>query len=276
MAESWILPIPPPPKHSAGTNLPTKPKIMRRLKNWIIEFTCFFGECIHWALFNNKWISVVSTVSLPAGMLAVLLIYIHPEWSNANQALANAIFILMIPISAALLFGFVRLIFSPFCVYKNLSTRHAREVDAITRDRDRLKGQLEFYTNNAAQKKQSQLDGMLNHISQKLKDRGINKLTPFHAIFLECAGHNMTNEDIIWLSDQTEKIGYRHPFRGLEELVRQDEWQEFLLWGHRHHTLKFDRGIDYLDGALEFGAQHGRAKPAKDSDFDMMRPIIEA
>jgi len=46
---------------------------------------------------------------------------------------------------------------------------------------------------------------------------------------------------------------------GLEKCVLRDEWLAFLQWGKYHGSLRFDRGGDYLQGAMQWAVDHGRA-----------------
>jgi hypothetical protein len=145
----------------------------------------------------------------------------------------------------------------------------------LKQERDGLRSAWERVSDVQAKRREEVRISMLNQASQMLKEAP-SIVRSFHAVFKVSAGRQLDNDDIDWLSTEITKLGHVHPFYGIEQLVFQSEWWEFLEWGYRHPTLKFDTKDKYLIGALEFGKKRGRPEPSADSNYVIVKAAFRS
>src|SRR5437016_6315391 len=80
--------------------------------------------------------------TLVCGWILVSLIFRHQDWSSKNQALAGVLFVFLIPVTLAVIFGFLRLLISPFLVYQDMRTTGAALLHSVVVERDQARDEL--------------------------------------------------------------------------------------------------------------------------------------
>lgn len=132
---------------------------------WIefLGFVEFFGLCAIRALFPSRWLGVMSGVVLLAGLMVPLAIYTHQDWPLAYQAWFSVLWLCYIPIGVAAMFIALRLLISPFLIYRESKLRHAQAVSDLN-----AKCQADLAAvaeaRDTALKKLSDLSGLHGHI----------------------------------------------------------------------------------------------------------------
>ena len=100
-----------------------------------------------------------------------------------------------------------------------------------------------------------------------LKQQKIGMLL-FHAI-ARVEAHRLEPEDLNWLCDELEKIGYGNPFfREMEAYVPVDDRREFLRWvclSPNYNAIT--NPTDYLEAAEEWRHKHDYPLPATSGPY---------
>jgi hypothetical protein len=228
---------------------------------WAMEMTDFVWRCIRRALFSKTWLAVMSALTIPASVIVPWLIYTHPDWSTAYQIWFNVICFSLIPIGAAVVIIAIRLVVSPFLIYRDLKKSHETAISLL-----RTKHATELASVNSVLQKQLEKE----HARETERGKAVRECferaaallkkpteyqygREFQGFFKAEPYKLESNKEIVQLCDLLVKAGHKHPFKKIKSHVLESEWLEFLYWGHVHHRLRFAMNpFDYLKGAYEW------------------------
>jgi hypothetical protein len=120
---------------------------------------------------------------------------------------------------------------------------------------------IDAYDDTARIRREEQASRVLDKACELLKTSEIpgQFVMPFQGMYAAGAADLETNDQVQWVSDEIAEH-HDHPMLGLEKCVLNEEWLDFLRWGKHHGSLRFDRGDDYLQGAMQWAVNHGRAE----------------
>jgi hypothetical protein len=98
----------------------------------------------------------------------------------------------------------------------------------------------------------------LSRAAELLKNKKDGIIMNFHGLYRAKAYDLESNDDLIWVCNRLVAHGYSHPFEGLDECMPQNEWLDFMKWGHLHARWNFGEKGDYLRAAIQWSNERGR------------------
>jgi uncharacterized membrane-anchored protein YhcB (DUF1043 family) len=124
----------------------------------------------------------------------------------------------------------------------------------------KLQSEIDYYNGTVRIRRKEQCNRVLDKAAELLKTSETpgKFIMPFQGMYAAGAADLETNDQVQWVADKIAEH-HDHPMQGLEECVCRDEWLVFLQWGKHHGSFRFDRGDDYLQGAMQWAVDHGRA-----------------
>src|SRR5947208_3215074 len=111
-------------------------------RNSLVHFFRFIGKCLWRAQFGKWWVAVVNASTLVCGWILVWIIFRHSDWTSQSQAVAGVLFVFLIPVTLAVIFGLLRLLISPFLVYQDLQFENRAQLASVLTERDTVRDEL--------------------------------------------------------------------------------------------------------------------------------------
>lgn len=115
----------------------------------------------------------------------------------------------------------------------------------------------------------------LSRAAQLIKEKKDGIIMNFHGLYRARAYELESNDDLIWVCDKLVEHGYSHPFKGLDECMPQNEWLDFMRWGHLHANWNFGQEGDYLRAAIQWSNERGRPFEEKKVWRGVMAEVLD-
>lgn len=202
----------------------------------------FLAERFKWAK-TGAW-GAVEFVALLAGIALALLVWSAPDWAQQHiSERLNAFILGAIPLFAGASVFLIRWWFlSPYFIFKQTKTQLGVFQDA--KMQNRIRERQRKYEECAKTLKTSP-----------------GPMLPFHALAHYDAYQLEEPEDLDWLCDELVKLGYGHPFEGMDNYVPRQDRKEFLRWVCLHPFYDPKSGMTFLQAAEKWREDHNYPMP---------------
>jgi len=99
-------------------------------------------------------------------------------------------------------------------------------------------------------------------VAELLNENPRHFIADFNALILAGAQHLESNDDLVWISNELEKNGHKHPLKELGDYVPERDWLRFLQWVNVRPNTDTKWGYGYVDAAQEWPKREGYPQPA--------------